>query len=306
MAGPANWYEGGVQGASMGSAAGPWGALIGGAAGATHGLINSGQGPGTRAEWEKAQMGTPEEQQRKMLMDFYSQVQGRQPSQMGDAAQSGYSGFRSNQSDLVGRLEAMSKGQGPSLAAQQFSQATDRNRAGQQSMAQSGMGGPLAAFNAANNMGQLGAQAAQGSAMARTQEQQMALDMLGKNISAGRGADESNNQFNAGQQNQHAIQNLDARLRSMGMDDKARLEILAQMGGNINSAADRAAQKPSMLESLMAGGAGAFAQYAASKGQAKGATAQAPANTGSGGYATTQGGGGMTPQGYYNNYGINV
>lgn len=242
------------KGAMMGgSYGGPVGAVVGGGMGLLHGAY-AGMGVQSREQAAKNQMGSPDDQYRKMLMDYYAQAGGREAPQAGPAAQSGYSSFRGNQTDLVSRLEALSKGQGPSLAAQQFQQSQDRNMAGQQSMAQSGRGGPLAALNAANNMGQLGAQGAQGSAMARIQEQQMALNQLGLTLHGARGADEANNQFNANEQNQMAGTNLDAKLRTMGYNDQARLQILSQMG----QLGDRQANnnKPSMFEKFMAGASG--------------------------------------------------
>lgn len=252
-----SWQMGknqGMKGAQIGgSYGGAPGAAIGGAMGMLHGVW-AGNDVQSRDQAAKNQMGGPDDQYRQMLMDYYNSVGGREAPQAGPAAQSGYSDFRTNQSDLVSRLEALSKGQGPSLAAQQFQQSQDRNMASQQSMAQSGRGGPLAALNAANNMGQLGAQGAQGAAMARIQEQQMALNQLGLTLHGARGADEANNQFNANEQNQMAGTNLDAKLRAMGYNDEARLRILQQMGQLGDRQANNA--KPSMFEKFMAGASG--------------------------------------------------
>ena len=259
--GPQTKEEGFQKGAMFGSMGGPIGTGIGALAGSAHGWLNNKFGNHS----QKAL--SPEEQQRKMLMDFYAQAQTRQTPQAGPAAQSGYSSFRTNQSDLVSRLEALSKGQGPSLAAQQFQQATDRNMSSQQSMAQSGRGGPMAALNAANNMGQLGAQAAQGSAMARVQEQQMALNQLGLTLHGARGADEQNNQFNANETNQMSTANLDAKLRAMGMNDSTRLQILSQM----ETQQGRRSAKPSFMDQLMAGGAGAMSVWATQNAQSNAA-----------------------------------
>lgn len=260
----ADWEQGlkGAAGGAMaGSAFGPIGTAVGAGVGGLAGLFGGGE-----SEDQK--------RQRQMLQDYYNQVGGRAAPQMGPAAQAGYSSFRGNQAELVSRLEALSKGQGPSLAAQQFQQATDRNMAAQQSMAQSGRGGPLAAFNAANNMGQLGAQAAQGVAMARTNEQMQAMNQLGLTIHGARGADESLGQFNAGQQNQASMQNLDARLRAMGMNDQTRLQILQQLGGQNQAQA----QQPGMGDQFLAGGAGMMsfmsAQNAAKKAASGGGSLQ--------------------------------
>ena len=149
----------GVGGGALGgfSVGGPVGAVVGGGLGLLAGL-----GGGD----------SDEEKRLKQQQEWYlKQIGQRELEGMGPASQSGYSDFRGNQSALVSRLEAMANGQGPSLAREQFKMATDRNNAQQQAMANSGRGGPLAAMGAANNMGMLGAQAAQGSAMGRVAEQ---------------------------------------------------------------------------------------------------------------------------------------
>lgn len=248
-------FEQGLKSAGGGALAGAGlgggvpGALVGGGLGFLSGLLGGGENENDALN-------------RQMLMDFYANAGNRQAPQAGPAAQSAYSGFRHNQSNLISRLEALASGQGPSLASQQFKEATDRNQASQASMANSGRGGPMALLNAQNNMGLLGAQAAQGSASARIAEQQMALQQLGANISAGRGADESTNQFNAGQSNQTALANLDARLKTMGLNDQTRLQILSQLGGQ-----NQQAHGPGLGDQILAGGAGLYAMGAANKGQ---------------------------------------
>jgi hypothetical protein len=201
---------------------------------------------------------------RGLLQDYYNQMlAGKdQAPQMGPAAQGQYSGFRQNQSALIGRLENMTSGQGPSVAAQQFQQAADRNQSQQQAMAQSGRGGPLGAFNAMNNMQNIGMQAAQGSATARLQEQQAMMGELEKSIYGARGADEAMNQFNAGEQNKVAIQNLDARLRAMGIDDQTRLGILSQMGAQNKDVASR----KSIADQFLAGATGTGGAYTGAAG----------------------------------------
>lgn len=252
--GDVNW-SGGAQGAAggalAGSAFGPVGTVIGGAAGGLLGAFGGGE-----SEEQKAN--------RQRLEAYYNQVQNRQAPQMGPAAQSSYSNFRGNQADLVSRLEALSKGQGPSLAMEHLKQATDRNMSQQAGVANSGRGGPLAAQQAANNMALLGSQATQQSTGARIQEQQMALNQLGLTLHGARGMDEETNRFNTGQKNQNAEANMLARLKAMGMNDEAALQILKQMGGS----ADGQAAQPSMGERLLAGGAGMYAQYATNKANA--------------------------------------
>jgi len=229
-----------------------------------------------------------------MLQQYYQQVGGgRTAPQAGPAGQAGYSGFRANQAGLITRLEALASGAGPSLASQQFKEATDRNQASQAGMAASGRGGPMAQFQAANNMALLGSQAAQGSAAARIQEQQMALGLLSNNITAGRSSDENTNQFNVGQKNQFELANMDARLRQMGMDDQTRLQLLSQMGGQNQATAGRVG----MGEQILAGGAGLFGMYAGQQAQSKannGGWTQSgmPGYPQWGNYRGSQGGGG--------------
>src|SRR5688500_3113323 len=104
-------WEQGLKGAGGGALAGgsiggPVGAVVGGGLGLLGGFF------GGENENDK--------RRRDMMMQYYGQ--GVQAPQAGPAAQSAYSGFRSNQSALVSRLEAMANGQGPSLARQQFEQ----------------------------------------------------------------------------------------------------------------------------------------------------------------------------------------
>ncbi len=255
--------KGVAGGALAGSAFGPIGTGIGGGLGLLAGYF----GGGGESESDL--------QRRKMLMDFYSQGVGPAP-QAGPAAQSAYSGYRTNQTGLVNRLEAMANGQGPSLARQQFEQATDRNMRAQQAMAASGRGGPLSQLTAANNMGMLGANAAQGSALARTNEQMQAIGQLGGVIAQGRAGDEQTNMFNAGQTNNHALANLRARLDQMGLDAQTKMQILAQLGGQNDRVAQQAMQ-PGLGDQMLAGGAGMFSMAASQR-------AQQRASQGSGGY----------------------
>lgn len=201
---------------------------------------------------------------RKMIMDYYSRINGgRTAPQMGPAAQGTNSSFRGNQSELVSRLEAMSKGQGPSLANEQLKAATDRNIRGQQAFANTGRGGPLAAQQAMNNSAMLGAQSSQDSAQARIQEQQMALNQLGLTLHGARGADEEMSRFNAGQQNETSQANLAARLKTMGLDDEAIARTLGLLSGNANASA----QQVGMGERLLAGGANMYATSMGMKGK---------------------------------------
>lgn len=267
---PYNWEQGlkgGAGGALGGSAFGPIGTAVGGGIGLLSGFFG-GQQAGHQAN----------------LQAEYQRQLGQTAPQMGPAAQSAYSGFRTNQSDLISRLEAMANGQGPSLAKQQFEQATDRNVRSQQALAASGRGGPLAQLTAANNTAMLGANAAQGSALARTNEQMQAIGQLGGVIAQGRGADEQSNMFNANQSNQVGMANLEARLKAMGMKDEQIRAVLMQMGGNIG--------QPGMGDQMLAGGAGMFSMGASMNAQNRASGNKmspiAGGNPGAGGYYTPQ------------------
>ncbi len=193
--------------------------------------------------------GNPEEDAyKKAQAEEMMRVKNRQAPQAGAANQSGLSGFRNNQQDLMNRLDAMSRGQGPSLAAEQMKAATDRNQASQASMANSGRGGGIAALNAANNMGLQGAQNAQQSMMGRIGEEQMANSQLGNVINQGRQGDEQNSQFNAQQQNFRDQANLTAKLQTMGYNDEQIRAMLQQQQAQAN--------KPGFGDQLMSGGAG--------------------------------------------------
>ncbi len=182
----------------------------------------------------------------KQYLEAYNQ---RQAPQLGAAQTASASGFAANQGDLIRRLEALSQGRGPSLAAQQMKMATDRNQAGAASLAAGGRGNPaLAGIQASNMSGQLGAQAAGQAAAARIQEQQMALSQLGGTLNQARTRDEGLSQFNALQQNYRDQANLEAKLRTMGMNDGQIAAILGQLG--------QAAYQPTTAERGMAGAAG--------------------------------------------------
>jgi hypothetical protein len=185
---------------------------------------------------------------------------GRTAPQAGAAALAQTSGFRANQQELVSRLEALSKGQGPSLAAEQLRQATDRNMSQQASIAQTGRGNAaLAGIQASNMSGALGAQAASDSAAARIQEQQMAFQLLGGAIGQGRGQDQEHNQFNALQTNFRDQFNTSAQLQARGQDDDAFLRLMQIRAGLAQQKANQG-----LGNQLMAGGAGLLAMQGSS------------------------------------------
>lgn len=259
-----NWSggaQGAVGGGMAGAPAGPWGAAIGAGIGGLLGAFGGGN--------------SDEEEMRR-------RSNGRAP-QMDPAAQSRYSAFRGNQSDLIAMLEAQARGEGPSLAQAQLQAATDRNQKGQQALA-AGAQGPnamLAQFQAMQNSSGLGMQAAQDAAMARMQEQYNAQNQLGLTLHGARGMDEANNQFNAAALNQHQYGNLQARMEGRGQNNSMLMN------------AYNAGQQPGLGERLLAGGAGAFSQYATQQGnqpqgggmQAMGAPGPAPQGPGTGLFA---------------------
>jgi len=230
-----NWSggaSGAAGGAMAGSAFGPWGTAIGAGVGGLAGLFG---GDGGQAANDKRWQG------------FYDDVSGRQAPQLGNAAQADYSGFRNNQSALISRLEAMSRGEGPSVSREMLNEATDRNTRGQQAMAQSGRGNAaLAAQNMQNNVGMLGAQAGQSAALGRVQEQNNALQQLGTNIWSGRNSDEEMNRYNTSGRNRRDEFNVGSQMDMYGLNDRARMAAISGQQSN----------QPGMGDQLLAGGAG--------------------------------------------------
>jgi hypothetical protein len=203
--------------------------------------------------------GSPTSGVNKRIEEYYKNIQGRAAPQAGPASVADYSSFRQNQTDLLGRLDALSRGQGPSLAREQMRQATDRNMSQQASIAQSGRGNPaLANIVAANASGRLGAQAASDSSRLAMEEQLGALSQIGGVAAQGRSADEEMNRFNALQSNYRDQANLEALLRSRGLDDNAIQSILQMQM--------QKAGMPSFGDKLMAGGAGMLALGATNRG----------------------------------------
>lgn len=252
----------GAGGGAMtgGSIGGPWGAAIGAGAGGLLSLLGG---------------GPSEEEQR--MEEYRKQIMNRQAPQLGPISNAATSDFRGNQQGLVQRLEAMANGQGPSLAGEQLKAATDRNMAQQSSIAQSGRGNAtLANLVAANNMQNLGQGAAQQAAAARIGEQQMALGQLGGAIQGGRGQDEALGQFNAQQNNFGNQANLEAKLRTMGLNDAAILNVMNQQTQQAN--------RPGLGDQLLAGGTGALGFFASQNAQSK-------ANAGSAAGSPVGGGG---------------
>lgn len=240
---------GAMTGAAIGSVVPGVGTAIGAGIGALGGGLLGAFGGGE------------DDEQKRLLEEYRKQIMGRQAPQLGPASLASTSGFRTNQQNLIGRLEAMAGGQGPSLVAEQARQNMDRNQAAASSVAQSGRGNPtLANLVAANNVGNFNQASAGQAAVGRVAEQQMALGQLGGAVQAGRGADDEQSRFNALQQNYNAQSNLEAKLRTMGLNDQAILAVMGQVN-QIN-------QAPTTGDALLAGGAGSLGMFAGQMGGA--------------------------------------
>lgn len=224
-----------MGGAGAGSFGGPLGMGIGAVAGGLMGGMGGGQSD-------------PNAHYRKMLEEYAK----RQAPQMGPAAQAGQSGLVRNRSALVAQLEAMARGEGPSVAAQQMQDAMERS-ASTQASAAAGAGGRgvnqgAALRSAANNTAALQSQAARDTGMIRSSEQMGAMSQLGGVVGQGIASDNQQSQFNAGQLNQAQIENL----RALGIQNEGQLRaILGAMGGT-------PAPQPGVGTQLLAGGASAM------------------------------------------------
>lgn len=267
MPGATDYLKGAAGGAATGAAiGGPWGAAIGGGIGLLGTYLSGDDG------------------NKQQTADMIAQYRARygQDLNMGPAAQSQNSGFRSQQQGLADRLDAQSRGLGPSLATEQLKSGLDQNMAQQASFAASGRGSQagVGAFMAANNAARLGAQTDQQAAQARIQEQMNAQQQLGGLLNQGRNSDEANSQFNANQQNQAAMANQRAQLQAMGMTDDQISKLLGVQQQQYTT--------PGFSDQLLAGGAGMYAMSATQKAQsaaAAKAAAAVPGGGSGGGYA---------------------
>ena len=174
------------------------------------------------------------EDNKQRMLAFYNSL--------GSPQHADYSEFRQNQKNYINALEAQASGRGPSLAQAQMEAATNRSAKQSQGLALSGAGNPAAAAMMAQGASaQMGMQNTQDAGAARIQEQLNAQQLLGINLHGARGADEGMNQFNASQG---------------GYNNQLRLQALMGIGGQNQ-------RTPMMGEQILAGGAGAFGQYAA-------------------------------------------
>jgi hypothetical protein len=239
---------GAMSGAAFGSAIPGIGTAIGAGVGGILGGLGGYFGGGGQADYQS---------QLDKLAAGYGK---RQAPQAGAAAQGQNSQFRANQAGLIAQLEAMARGEGPSAASMMMREAMDR-AAGSQASAAAGAGGrgvnAGAAFRqATNNTAAIQSQGARDAGLMRVNEQLGAVSQLGQTIAQGRAGDENMSQFNAGQQNNQSLANLQAQLQTLGLNDRAQLQALMQAMG---------AAGPGMGTQLLAGGANAvpgLLQYA--------------------------------------------
>ncbi len=226
---------GAMTGASLGAVGGPLGVGLGAAAGGLLGGLGGYFGSAGDDEYTRIL----EEAKRRGISP--------------DAA---YSSFRTNQTGLINRLEAMSQGQGPSVATENFRQATDRGGAQQMALAQSGRGNPGAmGMQALNNAAMINAQGQQTLQGARAQEQRDATQQLGLAIYGARGADEDMNRFN-----------YQGRVGQDQFNQSLQLQALAGQAG----------QGPGMGDQLLSMGGTALGGYLAQRGNQGQGRPQAP------------------------------
>lgn len=207
---------------------------------------------------------------------------GRNAPQSGAAFQGNTSDVRGRQMNYLDQLQAQYEGRGPSLAGQQLQQGADAAIASQNSLMASAAGRGVnqgAAFRqASNNTAAIQGQTSRDAALARTQEQLNAGQLLGANLANTRSTDEQMSQFNAVQGNNVMLANLDAQLRAMGMNDSARLQAMQMaMGG---------AGQPGTGTGILGGGTQMLGQFMAQRAARNG-------GSGSGSAGSTQGQDGM-------------
>lgn len=256
----------GIQGAAGGAMAGgsiggPWGAAIGGGIGLAAGLFGGGGGP------------RYDETLRRRLLQL-EQEYGQRAAPQGTAVNSENSQFRQNQSALIGQLEAMGRGAGPSAATTMMREANDRAVAGQASAAAGAAGrganAGAAYLNSANQSAGLTAQSGRDAGLARVNEQLGALNQLGVTLYGARGADEATSKFNAGAANAMTQANMQAQLQQLGLNDAAQLRALQQAGGTMY------ANQPGLGTQILAGGASALGGMMTARGAGMGAPQPQP------------------------------
>lgn len=262
-----NWgqgAQGAAGGAAMGTAILPgWGTAIGAGVGGVLGLFGGGGGP------------KYDEVLRQRLLQL-EQEYGQRAAPQGQAGLAENSQFRNNQQAMIGQLEQMGRGNGPSAAAHMMREANDQAVAGQSSLAAGGaargVNAGAALRNATNNQAGMTAQSNRDTGLMRVNEQLGALNQLGVSLYGARGADEATSKFNAGQLNAMTQANMQATQNQYGINSSAQLQALSQAGGSMYG------QGPGTGTQILAGGANALGGIMQARGAGMGsAPAAAPA-----------------------------
>lgn len=159
--------------------------------------------------------------------------------------------FRDTQAGLISQLEAMSRGEGPSLAENQYRQAQEANIAAQRAAMASARGGAGAqaamARTAAQQGAQIGAQTAIGAGQLRLQEQLAAQQALAGVAQAARAGDIQTaiEQGRLGQ----AYQDLAGQLAAQQAGFSTQANIAgAEIGSRENLAADQLRMQLAQLQ----------------------------------------------------------
>jgi hypothetical protein len=186
------------------------------------------------------------DQLRGSMWDQFGQTTGRAAPQAGAAATYGgadptqQAEFRQRQLALADRLAGVASGQQQGAGELGAQRGAQRGVAGQQALARMGRGANAAgaARAAATNTANIQQDAVGQMGMAALQDQSAANQALTGVLQGGRGGDlsvmgmdQQAGMFNAGQQNQTNLANLQAKLSTMGMNDSAALGWMSQLTG---------------------------------------------------------------------------
>jgi hypothetical protein len=249
-----NWNQaaqGAAGGAAAGAAFGPYGAAIGGVAGGALGYFggDSSSKPGGY------------DQRDADLWNQINRAQNRGGVELGQNERSaGGAEFRSGQQDLIRQLQAQARGQGPSLAGMQAYATMDRGMAQQQSLAAGAAPGneALAARQAMQNSGQLGANTAMTAAQGRVAEQMSAQQQLGGVLQGARGQDINNEQFNAGWTNNRNLSQAQLLMQQRQLNDQYSLGL---RGYELQNGMGYMSTPNTLGTQTMSGGANLLATY---------------------------------------------
>lgn len=257
----------GLQGAAGGALAGgsiggPWGAAIGGGLGGLLGLFG----------------GNPQ-QQRQDELDAFGKRMGDMPAPQGTAVEAQGSPYEAQRGAFLNQLQAWANGTGPSAALGQMRMGMDQVRANQQGMAagaqaRGGTGQGGMQMQAANNTAAMQQQNNAQMGVVRSQEQMNAMNQYGQALGTATGQTMQQNQFNAGQQNDMARANLEARLRQLGITSDIQLRALLTALGSA---------QPGLGTQILAGGGGMFNTLAGGLAAHRGAPGGMPSGGNGGG-----------------------